>query len=163
MSDVTQESPAAKAGLKRGDILLRLADIPVSSPTDYREVLAEYTTSDRLRLTFWREGKERGVFVQPSTFPLDLALEVVSRRLGLEVGELDKSTREQYGLKGGVYIKKVRKDSEAGRIGLESGDLILKVYDMPIESLDGFKKAISRYHHHPSIALFVRRGPMGIR
>jgi len=161
VSDVTQESPAAKAGLKRGDILLRLADIPVSSPTDYREVLAEYTTSDRLRLTFWQEGKERGVFVQPSTFPLDLALEVVSRRLGLEVGELDKSTREQYGLKGGVTIKKVRKDSEAGRIGLESGDLILKVYDMPIESLDGFKKAISRYHHLPSIALFVRRGPYG--
>jgi Do/DeqQ family serine protease len=127
VSNVTQGSPAARAGLKRGDILLRLENIPISSPADYREALAEFTPSDRLQLTFFRKGKEASVFVKPSTFPLDLALELFYRRLGLKVGEVDKDTREQYGLKGGVSIKKVKRESEAGRIGLQSGDLILKV------------------------------------
>jgi Do/DeqQ family serine protease len=161
VSNVTQGSPAARAGLKRGDILLRLENIPISSPADYREALAEFTPSDRLQLTFFRKGKEASVFVKPSTFPLDLALELFYRRLGLKVGEVDKDTREQYGLKGGVSIKKVKRESEAGRIGLQSGDLILKVNEMPVGSLDELKKAISRYHHLPSLTLLVRRGPYG--
>jgi len=161
VSDVVHGSPAAKAGLKRGDIILSLAEIPISSPQDYRESLEEFVPTDRLRITIFRKGKELTVSVQPAPFPLDYALDLVYHRLGIQVGDLDKDTRERYGLKGAVSIEKVRKDSEAGRIGLKSGDLILQVNDMPIKNLEGFKKAVSRYRHLKALTLLVRRGSYG--
>jgi serine protease Do len=161
VNDVVHGSPAAKAGLKRGDIILSLEEIPISSPQDYRESLEEFIPPDRLRLMIFRKGKELNVSVQPTVFPLDYALGLVYHRLGIQVGDLDKDTRKKYGLKGAVSIEKVRKDSEAGRIGLEAGDLILQVNDMPVKDLEAFKKAISRYRHLRALTLFVRRGPYG--
>jgi serine protease Do len=161
VNDVISESPADRAGLKRGDVLTALEGMGVSSPSDYREVLAEFTPGDRLQLTFFRKGKEMGVRVQPEVFPLDLTLDLVDRRLGIKVGEIDTATRRRYGLEGGVSIEYVRGNSEAGRIGLQAGDLIFRVNKLPIMNMDEFKKAIRRYHYLPSLTLLVRRGPYG--
>jgi S1-C subfamily serine protease len=161
VSDVTQVSPAARAGLKRGDVLSHLENISISSPAEYREALAEFTPSDPMQISFVQKGKKRSVSVQPTTFPLDIALDLVYRRLGMTIAELDNATKKRYGLESGLLIRDVRKGSEAGRIGLECGDLILKVNDIPVRSLDEFKKAIGRYHHLPSLTLLVRRGQYG--
>ena len=161
VSDVIKSGPAARAGLRRGDILLTLEDIPISSTSDYNDALEEFTPSDRLRLKISRKGKEMNVSVQAATFPLGLVLEMVYRRLGIKVGDVDTITRQQYGLKSGVSIEKVRKRSEAGRVGLKSGDLVLKVNDIPVKGLDEFKKIVSRYRHMQSITLLVKRGPYG--
>ena len=152
------EGPAAKAGLKRGDIILTVEGNPVPSPEDYRNVLADYTPGDRLRLEVFRQGRMSAVDVEPSAFPLEMALELVDRRLGISVGKPDSHTQQRYGIEGGVMIKDVRKGSEAGRIGLESGDLILKVNNETVANLDEFKKVISQYHHLPSLRLVVQRG-----
>jgi serine protease Do len=158
VSDVVKEGPAGKAGLKRGDIILKVEGNPVPSPDEYRYVLAEYTPGDRLRLDVFHQGTVLTVNVEPSAFPLELALDLVSRRLGISIGEPDSRTRQRYGIQGGVMIKDVRKGSEAARIGLESGDLILKVNNETVANLDEFKKAISQYHHLPSLRLVVQRG-----
>lgn len=158
VSDVVDEGPAAKAGLKRGDIILNVEGNPVASISDYRDVLAEYTPGDRLTLAVFRKGRELPFVVEPSPFPLELALDLVYRRMGIEVGEADRRTRERYGIQGGVMITEVRRDSEAGRIGLEPGDLILQVNKITVARVDEFKKAISQYHHLPSLRLVVQRG-----
>ena len=161
VSDVIRGGPGERVGLKRGDILAVLEGMAVSSLSDYRDALSEFTPSERLQLALFRKGKELSVAVQPSSFPLELALDVVDRRLGIKVGEIDKATRGKYGLEGGVSILEVRRQSEAGRIGLQSGDLILKVNSVAITNLYEFKNVISRYHHRASITLLVRRGPYG--
>ena len=158
VSGVIQEGPAAEAGLKRGDILLDLDGMPTPSMSEYHDVLSEFTPSDRLRLGLFRKGKELRVMIQPSIFPRDLALELVDTRLGIRASEMDEATREQYGVKGGVFIKEVRRDSEAGRVGLQPGDVILKINERPIKSLDAFQKAISRYHHLSALTIIVQRG-----
>ena len=158
VSDVVKEGPAGKAGLKRGDIILKVEGNPVPSPDEYRYVLAEYTPGDRLKLDVFRQGTVSTVNVEPAAFPLDMALDLVDRRLGISVDEPDRRTRQRYGIQGGVMIKEVRKGSEAARIGLESGDLILKVNNETVANLDEFKKAISQCHHLPSIQLVVQRG-----
>ena len=161
VNDVISESPGERAGLKRGDVLTALEGMEVSSPSDYREVLAEFTPGDRLQLTFFRKGKEMAVRVQPEVFPLDLTLDLVDRRLGIKVGEIDTATQRRYGLEGGVSIEYVRRNSEAGRIGLQAGDLIFRVNKLPVMNMDEFKKAIRRYHYLSSLTLLVRRGPYG--
>ena len=161
VSDVIRGGPGDRAGLKRGDILAVLEGITISSLSDYREVLGEFTPSGRLQLTVFRKGKEVSIVVQPSSLHLDLALDLVDRRLGIKVGEVDRAIRKKYKLEGGVSILEVRPHSEAGRVGLQAGDLILQVNSIAIMNLDELKKVISRYHHRPSITLLVRRGPYG--
>ena len=161
VSDVIKDSPAAHAGLKRGDVLLKIEDTDLESPDDYRQVLSEYTPSDPLKITISRKGKIQDIVVHPTGFPLDLALNLVFMRLGIKVGELDRETKIRYGQEEGVMIEEVTRDSEAGRIGLKSGDLILKVNDTLIKDLDAFKKTISRNHQQPSLTLIVQRGRYG--
>jgi Do/DeqQ family serine protease len=158
VSDVVEEGPAGKAGLKRGDIVLSVEGNPVPSPEDYRNVLAEYTPGDRLRVEVYRQGKVSTLSVEPAAFPPEMALALVERRLGISVDEPDRRSRQRYGIENGVMITDVRRGSESARIGLESGDLILKVNDETVANLDEFKKAIRQYHHLPSLRLVVQRG-----
>jgi Do/DeqQ family serine protease len=123
INDVTDGSPALKAGLKRGDIILSLEGIPILSFSDYRDALGEYTAGDPLKLKIFRKGKELTVSVRPSPFPLDYAKELFYRRVGIELDQVDKSTPKKYGLKEGVFVKYVRPESNAAKYGLRAGDL----------------------------------------
>ncbi|MCU0597536.1 MAG: trypsin-like peptidase domain-containing protein, partial [Desulfobacterota bacterium] len=156
VSDVFEGGPADRAGVKRGDIVLAMGKSAVATLSDYQDALAEYTTGDRLTLKIFRRGKEVSIALQPASFPPELALETVYRRLGINVGEARKGNAQQ---RSGVSVEEVKKDSEAARIGLKPGDLIAQVNDLAIASLEDFKKAISQYHHLISLNLVVRRGP----
>jgi Do/DeqQ family serine protease len=161
VNDVIDGSPAAKAGMERGDVILSLEDVPISSVLDYRDALGEYTANDPLRLKIFRKGRELTVSAIPSPFPLDYARELLYRRVGIEIDQVDKGTRKKYDLKEGVFVKNVRPNSKAAEYGLRAGDLLLKINNTPIEDMESFNRAISQYHHLPSITLIVQRGPIG--
>ncbi len=156
VSDIYRDSPADRAGVKRGDVLLEVEGIAVPTLSDYQDALAEFTTGDRITLKLFRRGKEISTPLQPASFPPELALETVYRRLGIKVGEARKGNAQQ---RSGVSIEEVKQDSEAARIGLKAGDLIAQVNEVAVTNLEDFKKAISQYHHLISLNLVVRRGP----
>jgi Do/DeqQ family serine protease len=157
-SNVIQGSPGKRAGLRRGDIVMALDGMRTVSPQAYHQALGEFTPGTSVELTIFREGVELSVQATPTAFPVDLALELTSRNLGIKVTEIPPATRKQYGIEGGVSIEQVAQDSAAGRVGLKPGDLIYKVNDMPIRNLDDFKEAISRYHHRNALNFIVGRG-----
>jgi len=161
INDVIDGSPAAEAGLKRGDLLLSLERIPISSPQDYRDALGEYTVGYTLKLRIQRKGKELNISVKPARFPLRYASELFYRRVGIEVEEMNKTARRQYDLKEGVSVKHVGPDSSAGEYGIRAGDLLIKINNVPIKDMHTFNKTISQYRHLSSITLIVQRGPYG--
>ncbi|MCX5879844.1 MAG: trypsin-like peptidase domain-containing protein [Deltaproteobacteria bacterium] len=156
VSDIYRDSPADRAGVKRGDVLLEVEGIAVPTLSDYQDALAEFTTGDRITLKLFRRGKEISTPLQPASFPPELALEMVHRRLGIKAGEGRKGGAQQ---RSGISVEEVKQDSEAARIGLRSGDLIVQVNEIAVTNLEDFKKAISQYHHLISLNLVVRRGP----
>ena len=156
VSDIYANSPADRAGVKRGDVVLVVEGTAVTTLSDYQDALAEFTTKDRITLKLFRRGKEISLLVQLVSFPPELALETVYRRLGIKVGEGRKGNAQQ---RSGVSVEEVKQDSEAARIGLKSGDLIAQVNEVAVTNLEDFKKAISQYHHLISLNLVVRRGP----
>jgi Do/DeqQ family serine protease len=156
VSDVYKDGPADRAGVKRGDVVLTVEGSAVPTLSDYQDALAEYTTGDRLTVKLFRRGKEIPIALQPASFPPELALETVYRRLGIKAGEGRKGNAQQ---RSGVSVEEVRQDSEAARIGLKPGDLIAQVNEVPVTNLEDFKKAIAQYHHLISLNLVVRRGP----
>jgi serine protease Do len=157
VSDVYGNSPADRAGVKRGDVVVRIEGTAVASLSDYQDALAEFTTGDRITLKLFRGGKETAIPLQPASFPPELALETVYRRLGIKVGEGRRGGNAQQ--RSGVSVEEVKQDSEAGRIGLKPGDIIVQVNEVAVTNLEDFKKAISQYHHLISLNLVVRRGP----
>jgi Do/DeqQ family serine protease len=156
VSDVYGDSPADRAGVKRGDIVVVVGGTAVTTLSDYQDALAEFTTGDRITLKLFRRGKEISIPLQPAAFPLELALETVYRRLGIKVGEGRAGNAQQ---RSGVSVEEVKQDSEAARIGLRPGDLIAQVNEVAVTNLEDFKKAISQNHHLISLNLDVRRGP----
>ncbi len=152
VSDVYRDSPAEHAGIKRGDVILSLEGSPVDSTDEYQQALGEYTANERLNFRIFRNGKEINVSVEASSFPLDLAPELFYRRLGIKIEE-----RRAKG-HAGIVIDEVRKDSEAERIGLKPGDVILQINDKAMSGMKEFKEAINSYHHLPSLNLLVKRG-----
>jgi len=160
VSDVLENSPAAKDGVKRGDILLTLAGIPVDSVPTYRHVLGDFTVGERLDLEILRAAQELTISVDLGPFPLRLALDLVERRLGIKVVEMDRAAKKKYGNRG-VLVEEVRQNSEAGRIGLERGDLLLKLNDTLISNLDDFKQVVADSRNSTSLTLLVQRGNYG--
>lgn len=158
VSGVLRDSPAMEAGVRRGDVLLRIDREVIYSLSDYRTVLSEYTPGIRMDLQLFREGATLELSITPASFPPDLALEIVKQRMGIELKDAGRRVLRQYGLTSAVVIEEVRRGSEAAGMGLLPGDLILKVNDTETPDLEAFKKAVSRYHHMPSLTVFVRRG-----
>jgi serine protease Do len=159
VSDVAENGPAKQAGVRRGDIIQVIGEYPIPSQSEYYEVLSEFVPNDSLDIQILRKGKEMIFTVRAKVFPLDQALQMVEQRMGIRVGEAAQEILEKYGLDSGVSIQGVIKGSEAERTGLEPGDLILKINELPTKTLDEFKKAIRRYHYLPSITMVVARGP----
>jgi len=158
IGDVSENSPAERAGVRRGDILLRLGREDIASISDYREALADYTPGERVHLTVFRKGDKRELKTRLAAFPLDLALRLLAQRTGVEVEDAGRRIRRRYGVESAVVIRGIRSGSEAARTGLEPGDLILKVNEVETPDIESLKKAVSRYHQLPSLTLFVRRG-----
>jgi serine protease Do len=160
VSDVLEGSPAVKGGVQRGDILLILAGIPVGSVAEYRDALTEFTVGERLDLEILRAGQELTISLEPTPFPLRLSMDLVERRLGIKVVEMDRAAKRKYGNRG-VLINEVRGESKAGEIGLERGDVLLKVNDILITSLDDFKQAVARSRNLTALTLLIQRGDYG--
>jgi serine protease Do len=153
VNDLFSGSAGASAGIRRGDIIVSVENIPVPSVADYRDAVAEFTSNDVLDLRVFRKGKETTIALKASPFPEELALELFYRRLGIRVGESAS--------KGGVPIKEVRQDTEAGRIGLKPGDVILQVNKSRVANLKDFKNVISHSYYVSSLILVVQRGAYG--
>lgn len=152
VSDVYRNSPAERAGIKRGDVILSLEGFALDSPEEYHETLGEYTANEKLGFKILRKGKEIKLSVEASPFPLEIASDVFYRRAGINVEEGERKGQA------GIVIKEVRKDSEAGRIGLRAGDVILQINDRAMTGTKEFRDAVSRYHHLSSVNLVVKRG-----
>jgi serine protease Do len=142
-------SPAAKAGLAPGDVVVSLDGRPVENREDLDTALASVGPGRALALTYRREGQERTARVTTERTPEDLGLDVLRR----EVGLVFKETR------GGLMVASVGAHSSAGAKGLERGDVVLAVNNVKVRTLDDLSKAIESGYARSSLVLSILREP----
>ncbi len=158
INNVIKGSPAQKAGIKRGDILITIDGEKLYSVDEYREYLSDYMPEDKIEMKLFRKGKILKVIVKAGIFPPEFSIDYFYMHLGIRVDSIGMAERFSTGTKEGIIIRDIRPGSEAQRIGLRVGDIILKINGIKISSLEDFKKIISRYFYLPSIRLVVKRG-----
>ena len=166
VSGVTEDSPAAKANLQQGDVIIALDGKPLVNVAELRNSIAMTAPDSKLTLTIIRDGKERKLPVtigeQPSEFgsvakqsgksPLD--------DMGLSLQDLTPELADQFGYKKnqGVLIADVAPNSPARRVGMQAGQLIEEVNKTRVRNLKELKQALKKSKNPKQVLLRVRAG-----
>jgi serine protease Do len=147
VAKVNDNSPAAKAGLRIGDVIMRYGDVvPVNEPTFLRDIV-HTPIGTATTVTVWRSGQRLTVPVTIAEWPrktwdaLNAPVQTasvvtpVAPNLGLRLTGLSDDARAHYGLaagQGGVLVSGVMANTDAAHQGMATGDVILRVQNVPV-------------------------------
>ena len=147
IGEVARDGAAANIGLKKGDVITRINDIPVSSWTELQGTIASYNTGDKLTITYKRNGKEfttNAILTAVTGTYAGVSDSNVGEKLGAELQTLDASKAEQYEIEGGVLVKKINRDGPFSRTRMQDGFIITSVNGADIKNIDELSRAIAR-------------------
>ncbi len=157
VTEVYPGSPAEKAGIEVQDILVQADQTELASPEAFADLLRRMTVNDDITLRVFRKGKYRKKTVQSVALPEAMAENYCQRSLGIRVGELTNKAMIGAGIKG-VEITEVTRGSQAERVGLQPGDVLLKINDRRIPNVQEFRKEFSKLRCRSHVTLQILRG-----
>jgi len=148
VSEVMRGSPAAKAGIKRGDVIVGYDGRPVKDTTELRLLVAQTPPGRTVELELVRNGHRLKVHARIGEQPAKLAMQAegIGTLGGLKVGELTPDRARQLGLPSGttgVVVEEVEPGSPAWMAGLRPGDVIQEVNRQPVRSVEEFQRAMA--------------------
>lgn len=154
ISRIESNSPAAKAGLEAGDIIVAANGKPVKDSHDIRNIIGLMQIGDNVEIEYYH-GNERKKVTATIGKPerLQLAGEKLHRKLrGTVLAETQKSQIE------GVLIENIDTSSEVWRIGLRPGDVIVSANRYRIHNLDELKQVVDP---NGRLLINIQRGQEG--
>jgi len=159
-------SPAEKAGLKQGDILLAFDGKEVKDARQLQLVVADTPVGRQVMVEIFRDNRVQKVGLQLASAdsveakkPKSAKAEV-SGVMGLEVEELPRS-KAQSGMTG-VIVTAVDPEGVAAGSGIQRGDIVTSVNRKKISNLPDYYAAMKDAEKRGSVALLVRRGDASI-
>ncbi|MCU0604435.1 MAG: Do family serine endopeptidase [Desulfobacterales bacterium] len=160
---VEPESPAQRAGLREGDVLLGLGNRKMAGLDDYLSASKAAVAGDPLEIQIWRGGRTQTVSVKTSEFPIERADQLAWSLLGIKVEDLTPKNRRDFRIaaREGVLITEIRPGSQLARIGVKPGDLLRQIDESGIATHDEFRKVVVKVRQKPSLVLLIQRGEQG--
>ncbi len=172
VSGVLKGSPAEKAGIRQGDVILQYNDKTVEDTGHLRNMVSQTPIDTKVKVRVLRQKKEIDTEVVIAELPKKMA--EASSRLqqeesgqeesealtGLVVRELSAEIARRLGIddqEKGVVAVKVDPDSRVYEAGIRPGDIILQINQKNIASLEDYKKAVSKIKAKDRVLLLIRR------
>ena len=148
IADVTSDSPASKAGLKTGDVILDVNGKAVKGPKGLSRLIASYEPSEIAEVVVFRNGERQRIDVKLGTLPgqpIKVAAETDDQNY--RNGQVVEF--EEFGLaiapsSDGVVIADIMEDSPALEKGLRAGDVIVSVNGTEVASVNAVGQAVAR-------------------
>jgi serine protease Do len=145
---VFAESPAARAGIRSGDVITEVSGRPVDSREAFSTATATLAPDQSVRLSVNREGASRTVEVRAGEPPSDLGLRILEEVAGLRVADEHRA----------VIVDEVIGRSRAAEVGLASGDQIVGVNGTEVGNTRELNSQLIAGAERSSIVLSVARG-----
>jgi serine protease Do len=177
VAKVSPGTPAAKAGLKDGDIVTAIAGKAVKDVRGLQRAVAELPLNQPVDVTLWRNGASKRLAVtieeQPRAYGLaasatrsgDLDGESINlSKIGVTIAQLTPERAKKLGFSektAGVVITEVEPQSMAAEAGLRKGALILKVDQQPVQTVEEAKSALEKGSLEKGILLQVNAAEAG--
>ncbi len=164
VGSVVEDSPAEKAGLKTGDVIVELQGERVKNTVSLRNRVASTPPNKTVRLKVLRDGKPKTILVTLGELPSDN--EVVAQKdskieklFGFSVASYNSTYAQKYNLKSkkGLVVVGIDPSSNAYRNGLREGDLILQFNKKEVASLSGFKKNLKQLDEGENVLFLIER------
>ncbi len=148
ISDIMPDTPAAKAGFKRGDLIIEVNGKKITGRTELQNAIGMYAPGSQVNITFEREKRINSVTVTLAS-QQELAQSTNANLFeGLQLTDLTNELRYGYRLPHnieGVLVVNVAPDSEAAEQGIKTGDIIIQVEQQVVGSLKELAEAVNRY------------------
>jgi serine protease Do len=172
VKQVQADAPAGKAGLKEGDVIVKIGETPVRGELDVRNSMITYKPKQKVPVTYVREGKTLIAQVELADRPENLeASDAPGRtpdirdpfgwfgppsggsetapgqpaKLGVSVAELTDENRSLSPTGKGVLITAVEPGSAAARAGIRADTVLLKVGDTEITSAEQLRETVAKF------------------
>jgi S1-C subfamily serine protease len=173
VKDVAADSPAARAGLKNGDRVVKVGDQDMADAEQFLRAVASRKPGDRLSLRVARGGQEQTVTatlgerpaapgLPPAGLPGPSGLPAGRRPafLGVQAQPLTPALKQRLGIyaETGVIVTEVVSSSAAARAGLKPEDVITAVNDRPVRDPAQLREAVQQAGPGKEVALHVVRG-----
>jgi serine protease Do len=157
--EVFRRSPAERAALQAGDVIVRFAGKPVESDADLVRLTAAALPGSSVEVELVRFGVPQLARItideaRPPVMPPALAVPE-HEPLGLQLAPLDRKLRERLQIDGGLRVERARDASR--RAGLMRGDIILSVNGRPVFSAEGFRALLAAAGKGTTVALLIQR------
>jgi serine protease Do len=160
ISDILPGSPAEKAGLQRGDVILDFAGSPIDKIQELQRLVAATRPATPIQVRVLRDRQEQRVTVEIAELrDAEQKAEPAGSRYGLTLDVLTKEHAKQFNLKTdqGVVITNVESGSSAARDGIRKGDVILEIEHSAVPTLETFREVSSRLDPSALILLLILR------
>lgn len=166
VSEVVAGAPAERAGLKAGDVIIKVDGTKTDGIEQFRRDVAALAPGASVSVVVVRDGKQLTRTVKLVEFPEDeVQAEAAPEEedggwLGLAVRNLTGDERAEAKLEtGGVIVERVETGSAAEEAGVMRGDIVLQVAGEPVSSAAGFARAVREQRKSDKpVLLRVRRG-----
>ena len=164
ISQVNDKSPAKKAGLRQGDVIVEFRGKPVKEVGNFRNQVALVPPGSREKLVILRNGKRKIVNITIGKLSEEDKLAAVepqsTEEIGLTVQTLTSQIAKQFNVKPGkgVVVTQVQPNSIAAMGGIKTGMVILEVNQKPINSAAEFKREIKKSSAKKRALFLTRNG-----
>ncbi|MFW5810764.1 MAG: Do family serine endopeptidase [Thermodesulfobacteriota bacterium] len=169
ITQVFEGDPADEAGIREGDVVISVNDIPGDSSRDLSAVIANLPVGEKASVRVLRDDDEK-------TYRVKLTKRTDEERiaqgdktekdeLGLGLSTLEPETARRLGYDRnakGVLVTLVQPGSKADRAGIRQGDLIMEVNHNPVETVKKFREEMDDIDSGESVRFLMRRGNAGL-
>ena len=164
VGEVSPGSPADKAGIKPGDVIVEFNGKEISQVSVLPNLVAETPVGSKAEVTLFRKGALKKLPIVIAKLNEEQAAasestENLNKRLGLGVQDLTPEIAAALGItdKHGVLITAVEPDSPAAEAGLRKGDLILEFNQKPVRDVKAFLNEVKAIKAKATVSFFVKR------
>ncbi|MFZ0930242.1 MAG: Do family serine endopeptidase [Syntrophobacteraceae bacterium] len=168
VADVIKGSPADRAGMKQGDVVIAYQGKPVDDPSSLRNSVSLAPVGSQVKLTVVRNGAKQDITVEVGSLEEQekVVASSLKQRFGIEVRPLTPQEANNYGLnsESGLVITEVNLKGPFGKAGFEKGDIILQIENNPVSSPDtlfAILSALKQKHKVSVLAVDHKSGQSG--
>jgi serine protease Do len=161
-------SPADKAGIEAGDIIVRFDGKAIEKHSDLPRLVGSIKPGTKSTVTVFRRGSTKDLMVtiaevepekvaqKPAERDEKPKASAVAQMLGLTVSELSEAQKRELKVKGGVRVDVATE--AAARAGVREGDVIVAIANVEVASVKDFDAAVARIDRSKPVNVLFRRG-----